>query len=109
MVLKYWHPIFFAFLLSLLAGASGCEDNPDECVSNSDCPQGCRCKATYYYSGNRSGGYCEVPDGGLCVPQESGIDGAADNAGGASGTAGGSAGTETGGAGGQSQTDDAST
>lgn len=113
MVLKYWHPIFFALLLSSLAGVSGCEDNPEECYSNSDCPQGCQCKATYYYSGTRSGGYCEVPDGGQCAPQASKTDGANESAAGAGGSAGESAGgsTETGrgGAGGESQTDDAST
>jgi hypothetical protein len=108
MVLKYRHPIFFALLLSSLTGVFGCEDNPDECYSNSDCPKGCQCKATYYYSGTRSGGYCEIPDGGeQCTPQTSTKGGT----GGASGSTGGSAGTEPAGAGagGQSQADDAST
>jgi hypothetical protein len=66
MVLKYRYSITCAAFLFALAGFCGCEDNPDECYRNSDCPNGCVCKATYYYSGERSGGYCQVPDGAVC-------------------------------------------
>jgi hypothetical protein len=70
MVLKYLHHLLFSASLFALVVTYGCEDNPDECYSNSDCPKGCTCKATYYNSGKRSGGYCEVPDGAQCIPGE---------------------------------------
>jgi hypothetical protein len=108
MVLKCWHPVISALLLFASAGIFGCEDNPDECYSNRDCPNGCICKPTYYTSGERSGGYCEVPDGAQCTAKTDASDGAPAEAASDSSGSGGSTGTtdtstsSTGGNGGQS-------
>ena len=92
MVLKCGRVITVALFLLAGTGTLACEDNPDECYSNSDCPKGCKCIPTYYHSGNRSGGYCALPEGGQCVLPEGGLDGSPNGKDGGGDTGGGGTG-----------------
>jgi hypothetical protein len=76
-----------AVALFLLVGTVtiACEDASDECYSNGDCPDGCKCVPTYYHSGNRSGGYCALPEGGECVLPDGGWDASSRDSGGRDG------------------------
>lgn len=67
-----------AATLLILTGAFGCEDNPEECFSSSDCAKSLACRNTYYHNGDVSGGYCVVkcnndkdcPDSCSCQSQK---------------------------------------
>jgi hypothetical protein len=39
-------------------GVFACEDNPDECYDDGDCPDGLRCATSKFLTGSPSGGHC---------------------------------------------------
>ena len=55
---KLHFALFICLLSFAVAALLACEDNPEECFDQDDCEEGYVCEATYYNSGNRSGGIC---------------------------------------------------